>query len=81
MSRFEIVRTAAGWHARFRASNGQIVWTTEVYTRRRAAVKAVETIVGRAIYVSPNADHPEVDWTGNTEAPTEVRDVDERSTS
>jgi uncharacterized protein YegP (UPF0339 family) len=39
--RYEIVRTDAGWHARFRASNGRIVWTTEVYTRRRDARNAI----------------------------------------
>jgi uncharacterized protein YegP (UPF0339 family) len=47
--RFEIVRTAAGWHARFRAANGRVVWVTEVYERRRAAVRAVEAIAGSAV--------------------------------
>lgn len=44
-ARFEIVRTDAGHHARFRASNGQVVWTTEVYGRRRAALRAIEVFV------------------------------------
>lgn len=43
--RFEIVHTDAGWHTRFRASNGRIVFVTEVYTRRRAAVNAITSIL------------------------------------
>lgn len=77
--RFEIVRTTAGRHARFRASNGQIVWTTEVYARRQAAVRAIELITGSTITTSRYADHPEVSWAGNPQRPTEVRDVDERA--
>lgn len=38
---FEIVRTAAGWHSRYIAANGRIVWWTETYTRRRAARTAI----------------------------------------
>lgn len=47
MSRFELVRTDADqpWHARFRASNGAIVWTTENYARRKRALRAIEIIV------------------------------------
>lgn len=78
-ARFEVVRTDAGWHSRFRAGNGQIVWATEPYTRRRAAVRAVELIVGAPVRVSRYAEWPEVDWAGNRVEPTEVRDVDERS--
>lgn len=33
-------RTA--YHARFRAANGRIVWTTESYTRRRPAEQAID---------------------------------------
>lgn len=44
MPTYEIVRTDAGWHTRFRAINGRIVWTTEVYTRRRAALNAIRSI-------------------------------------
>lgn len=42
-ARFEIVRTDAvqPWHARFRAANGRIVWTTENYRRRNAAHDAL----------------------------------------
>ena len=46
-ARFEIVRTDAEqpWHARFRAANGRVVWTTENYARRRGALRAVESMV------------------------------------
>lgn len=40
-ARFEVVRTDAGWHGRFVAANGRIVWWTETYTRRRSAVRAI----------------------------------------
>jgi uncharacterized protein YegP (UPF0339 family) len=43
-SRFEMVRTDVGWHARFRASNRRIVWVTEVYTRRASAKKAILSV-------------------------------------
>ncbi len=77
-ARFEIVRSDAGWHARLRAGNGRIVWVTESLTRRRAAVAAVEFITGSKITEPPAAGHPEVDWAGNRETPTEVHEVDER---
>lgn len=44
-ARFEVVRTDAGWHGRFVAANGRIVWWTETYTRRRGALRAIELIV------------------------------------
>ena len=50
MTCVEIVRTDSGWHSRIRAANGRIVWVTEVYTRRRAAVNAV-IVVGEALGV------------------------------
>lgn len=80
-ARFEIVRTDAPqpWHARFRAANGRIVWTTENYSRRGRAVAAVELICGATITTSPFADHPEINWVGIE--PAEVRDVDERATA
>jgi uncharacterized protein YegP (UPF0339 family) len=42
-ARFEVVRTDAAqpWHARFRAANRRIVWTTEQYTQRIAAIHAI----------------------------------------
>jgi uncharacterized protein YegP (UPF0339 family) len=77
LARFEIVHTDAGWHARYRAhGNLRIVWTTESYVRRRAAVAAIEEIAGQPITSSPFADHPEVRW--HTDYPLEVRDIDER---
>lgn len=40
--RFEVVRSDAGWFARFVAANGREVWrTSETYQRQRAAVHAV----------------------------------------
>lgn len=80
-ARFEVVRTDAGHFARFIAVNGREVWrTSETYTRRRRAERAVELIVGDRIHVSPFAEHPEINWQGSPDlAPTEVRYVDERS--
>lgn len=45
-ARWEIVRTAAGWHARFKAANNRTVVTTETYKRRRGAENAVEAVTG-----------------------------------
>lgn len=47
---FEIVRSKGPvwsypWHARFVASNGQIVWVTETYSRRRTAEQAIAALV------------------------------------
>lgn len=49
--RFEVVRVPwtpgtglPSFHARIRASNGQIVWTTEAYRDKRDAVRAVEVL-------------------------------------
>ena len=72
--RWEVVRTPAGIHIRYRASNGRIVLTSEVYTRRERALRAIELIAG-PITVSPFADWPEVTMFGQA---VEVRDVDER---
>jgi uncharacterized protein YegP (UPF0339 family) len=41
---FEVVRTDAGFHGRVRAGNHQPLWTTEVLTRRRAVLRAIELI-------------------------------------
>jgi uncharacterized protein YegP (UPF0339 family) len=77
-ARFEVVHADAGHFARFVAANGKEVWrTSETYTRRRGAVRAVELYAG-PIRHSPFADWPEVSvsW---SEWPLEVRDVDERT--
>lgn len=76
-ARFEVVRTDAGWHSRFVAGNNKTVWTTEVYTRRRAAVSAIESLLDQTITTSPFADHPEI-ARGPFRLTTEVRDIDER---
>ena len=65
--RWEIVRGDAGWHARFRASNGQIILSSETYTRRRDAAHAVRLV--------RNADRAHY-FEGRVRI--EVRDVDER---
>lgn len=69
-ARFEIVRSDTGdngldqpWHARYVASNGRIVWTTEQYARRGAAVAAIRGM-SRGIVLG---------------AVLRVRDVDERT--
>lgn len=77
-ARFEIVRTDAGHFARFIASNGREIWrTSETYTRRRGAERAV-SLIGGPIRHSPFADWPEV-WVSWSDMPLEVRDVDERT--
>lgn len=73
--RFEIVRSDAGWHARFRAANGRVVWATEVYQRRGKAVHAIELITFGEFYASPFQAHPEVRCNGGRLL--EVHDVDE----
>jgi uncharacterized protein YegP (UPF0339 family) len=75
--RFEICRGDDGWWARFRAANGRIVWVTETYERRRAAVAAVELICEAPVLTSPFADWPEVEF-GPRNTVLEVREVDER---
>lgn len=72
---FEVVHADAGWHARFVAANGQTVWTTESYTRRKTAVRAVDLIVGEGYGPRPDGA---VGWQGNP-GWTAVREVDERS--
>lgn len=60
-ARFEIVRTAAGWHARFRASNSKVQFSSENYTRRSRAVAAVANLLRS---VSPTDQV----WVSNTRA-------------
>jgi uncharacterized protein YegP (UPF0339 family) len=68
-ARFEVVRGDSGWWARFRAGNGRVIWVTETYTRRRAAVAALHQIA----LTPPNLPHKVVGF-----GSFEVRDVDER---
>ena len=44
--RWELVTTDAGHHVRFRSSNGRIVVSSEVYRRRRDALRAIEIVGG-----------------------------------
>lgn len=55
--RFEVVRSDADqpWHARFRAANGHIVWTTEQYARRPGAEGAIEVLMAVANLYVPSA--------------------------
>jgi len=62
--RFEIVRANVGYHARFRAANGRIVWWTETYTRRRAALAAIGLL--------------DTECAANAAIVSRIRDVDER---
>lgn len=75
-ARFEIVRTDAEqpWHARFRAANGRIVWTTEKYARRNAAVLAVHQF-GKPIKANRLWEHAVLT---QRHGAIEVRDVDIR---
>jgi uncharacterized protein YegP (UPF0339 family) len=78
--RFEVVHSDAGFHVRFRTSNGQILFTSEVYKRRRAAHRAILILAGRpALYFSKFQDWPEVDF--GRHGLVEVRQVDERGRS
>lgn len=43
--RFEVVRSDAGWFARFIAANGREVWrTSETYTQKKGATNALHVI-------------------------------------
>lgn len=43
--RFEVVHTGPHqFHSRFVAANGETVWVTESYTRRRAATAAIRVL-------------------------------------
>lgn len=76
MSRYDVVRTDAGWHARFIAANGRTVFVTESYTRKRAAENAIETITGRFIQRSGLERFAAYIW--SHDGVTEVRYVDQR---
>lgn len=41
---WEIVRTTAGFHARFRARNGRTIVRTEVYKKHDGALKAIRIV-------------------------------------
>lgn len=77
--RFEIVQTDAGWHSRSIAENGQVVLTSEVYTRRAAARNAIR-ITAQLFSITP-VFFDEKDGAMYVNAAgmqVELRDVDER---
>lgn len=77
--RFEIVQTDAGWHSRSIAANGQVVLTSEVYTRRAAARNAIR-ITAQLFSITPVFFDEEdgVMYVHAAGMRAEVRDVDER---
>jgi uncharacterized protein YegP (UPF0339 family) len=82
-ARFEVCRGDDGWWARFRAANGRIVWVTETYTRRRAAVRAIRALVDpfRGCWLDPHSGQVEYrkdSWNKTDAILIEVREVDER---
>jgi uncharacterized protein YegP (UPF0339 family) len=76
--RFEICRGDDGWWARFRAANGRVVWVTETYERRRAALASIKVIARAFDHMAQvMSDRGEtVVWVGLKHV--EVREVDER---
>lgn len=46
--RVDVVRTAAGWHGRVVAGNGEIVWTTEVLSSPGNVGVAIGVLAGIA---------------------------------
>ena len=77
--RFEVVRSDAGWFARFRAANGRKVWQTESYHRRAKALRALELVVGYD--VAAYRDTWEIPHPAGNYGLLEVREVDERGQS
>lgn len=77
-SRWEIVHTASGWHARFRSSNGMVIVSSETYERRRDALNAV-AIVGDAPSYSNGRDHELIEVRDIDEIPVPPRDLDDAS--
>lgn len=87
MTRFEIVRTDAGHHARIVATNGSIIMSSEVYTRRRGALGAVAVAMEAAGCFANRPPTPDsipgrylaVPLFSDADVSFEVRDVDERT--
>lgn len=84
-ARFEVVHSDAEqpWHARYVASNGRIVWTTENYTRKRGAVNAIAAFVDSFLGHWLEIDGSQVteignSWTKERRRALEVRYIDER---
>ena len=90
-ARFEVVRTDAAqpWHARFRAANGRILWSTETYARRGRALNAIDCMTGAFggawvdRWYTPAVEVDAVvylydSWAKIDKVRIEIRDVDER---
>ena len=80
--RVQIVVTAAGPHGRIVAMNGEVVWTTEVYSSMEAAYAAFNLLPGLpSLGQRRTASSPQGRYLtyGDTEYPIEI--IDEQETS
>lgn len=78
-ARFELVHSDAGHHVRFRAANGRIIVSSEVYTTRRRALGAIRLLVRPMDCVLTTVGVRSLAYRHHT--PIEIRDVDERGQS
>lgn len=76
--RWEIVTTPAGIHVRYRASNGRIVASSEVYDRRRDALRVIELVNGFEPREYEGALEVAVNFGIDPDGLLEVREVDGR---
>jgi uncharacterized protein YegP (UPF0339 family) len=44
LSKYELVETNSGWHARFRGENAEVIWWTETYTTKENALDAIRLL-------------------------------------
>lgn len=74
--RYEIVRTHAGWTVRL-ISHGKVILSSggQVYTRQRAARRAIEIAARGAFW---HVDGEWLPYVQTIEGPIEVRVIDER---
>ena len=79
--RWEVVTSDAGHHVRFRASNGRIVVSSEVYANRRAALRAIQLVTGFEVVAYQDGLEVGTTWTVDMDGLLEVREVDERGGS
>lgn len=49
---FELVKTSAGWHARIKGGNHEIVFSTQVYTSKAGALNACQMVQNGAATAS-----------------------------
>jgi uncharacterized protein YegP (UPF0339 family) len=45
---FQLVKTSAGWHARIKGANHEIVFSTQVYSSKASALNACTMVQGGA---------------------------------